>query len=143
MGMTSQAEAWCLVNELINRYALLVEANRFDDLGACFTDDVVLDLSDALGDRGRQVTGRDAAVAVIRETRESRGPEPRRHLLSNLVVLGGSGTRLETQALLTLVVTPPGGTPHVELTGRYEDVVVRSDGGPWRFERRHLHRDGA
>jgi 3-phenylpropionate/cinnamic acid dioxygenase small subunit len=119
------------IEQLVNEYAWLLDHQRWHDVAALCTDDVVLFI------RAREIVGQDglAEWADRRAERANRRTQhqmmaPRLHAVSADEVHG-------TAPLVLHVAKTGGGGTYVDLVGEYEDEYVRTPGG-WKFRRRRL-----
>lgn len=123
------------VREAIVRYAHLVDAGRFDELLALFTEDATLDAGERPVARGR-----GAIRALFVETGARLGatqwrPFIRHHLSNVDVEVEGPDTARARAYFLALTER---GLDH---WGRYQDRLVRV-GGRWLFEHRRVRTEG-
>ncbi|HJR25571.1 MAG TPA: nuclear transport factor 2 family protein [Acidimicrobiales bacterium] len=130
--MTSSGPSYAEVVEGVRAalaaYAHALDDGRTDDVVAMFCPDGVLDTG-----RGT-IEGHDALRAAFAKW----VPQvPQRHLVLNTHVREWSS---DVAAAVSDVVflARPDDTWSVQLVGRYEDLLHRSDDtGSWRFHRRH------
>lgn len=120
---------------LINLYANLNDAGRWEDLVALYAEDGLMMRPSA---PDTPVVGKPALLASFL----ARPPRASRHVCANIVVTGESATtaRGESNILLfTGAIDPDGGLPMRDaappLVGRYDDRFVLTDTG-WRFAER-------
>lgn len=126
------------IDNLLNEYALAYDENDMDVMAECFTTDAVLTLRVADGDLVGPFEGRDAIVAMMRDSLASQNDQ-RRHIVTNLVLRELSGTSAVVESYLTLI-SVSGGALTVLATARYEDRLVLGD-GRWQFSKRHIQLD--
>jgi uncharacterized protein (TIGR02246 family) len=116
------------VHNAVATYAQALDAGRTADLAALFTPDGVAEIVGS-----SLFEGRDA----IREGYEAFAPTaPQLHLVGNTVVTSVSGDTATAVSDLAFLRRGSGGW-RVQLTGRYDDTLSRTDGG-WLFSRRVL-----
>lgn len=109
---------------LINLYALLNDAARWDEVTALFAPDGRLTRPSA---PDAPIVGREAILAAF----TARPPRTTRHICSNIVVTVESADRARAESamlLFTAADAPP-------LIGGFEDRFVRTADG-WRFAER-------
>jgi hypothetical protein len=123
-------------SQLVNRFALLNDANDFDNLVQLFTEDGVF-IRPTMPDnpmKGRQ---------VILEQFRQRPARTIRHLMANTVVTAESADRARGTCYMILYVGPvlgdgergPPKCDPVQLIGAFEDTFVKV-GGQWLFAER-------
>ena len=120
---------------LINLYANLNDAGRWEDLVALYAEDALMIRPSA---PDTPIVGKTALLAAFL----ARPPRASRHVCANIVVTVESATmaRAESNILLfTGAIDPDGGLPMRDaappLVGRYDDRLVLTDAG-WRFAER-------
>lgn len=121
------------IGEAIARYCHCVDRGRWDEFPELFTADGSLDLRPLMG----VYEGRDAIRAGFCDMLKT-VPITMRHLTSNLVVTG-AGDRAHAECYV-LAITSGEGMPTQQMTGFYDDELVR-DGGRWRFRSRRIQPD--
>ncbi len=136
-------EDWFAIQQLHAAYALSVDGMDFDAMGRLFAEDAVLDLDLVAPDLPAR--GRTALVGALRSRRESAalvGGALRRHVISNLLILAASKSRIDACVVMQLLETRPDGVRIVQ-TSMYTDVFRRAGGatGNWLFASRTLKRD--
>jgi 3-phenylpropionate/cinnamic acid dioxygenase small subunit len=116
------------LQQLMARYATLIDDRAYDQLGEVFCDDAVFAIESVTDET------LDGLGAIIDHMRSVRHPVT--HLIGNVLVAespgDGSGERFVVES--SLVAVRRDGTVG---TGRYRDVVVRTDSG-WRIETRRF-----
>ncbi|MFM7737674.1 MAG: nuclear transport factor 2 family protein [Alphaproteobacteria bacterium] len=121
------------IAETIARYCHCVDRGRWDEFPDLFTADGKLDLRPLMG----VYEGRDAIRTGFCDVLKP-VPITMRHLTSNLVVTG-SGDAAHAECYV-LAITSGEGMPTQQMTGFYDDELVR-DGGRWRFRSRRVMPD--
>ena len=123
------------IRELVARYAHAADRGRFDDVGALFADDGMLEMPD-----GRRIVSPMAIRAFLIETSAtmqvaSTGSFIRHHVSSHQVTLEGEHG---AAGFAYFFVVTDRGPDH---WGRYADRYVRTADG-WRFASRRVRLDG-
>jgi 3-phenylpropionate/cinnamic acid dioxygenase small subunit len=119
------------IAQLVNEYAWLLDHQRWHDVAALCTDDVVLSI------RAREIVGHDG-LARWSEHRAQRGNRRTQHQMMQPRLTAISGDEIHGTAPLVLhVAKTGGGGTYVDLVGEYEDEYVRTPDG-WKFRRRRL-----
>ena len=120
---------------LINDYANLNDAGRWEDVAALYAEEGLMARPSA---PYQPVVGRDAILASFRE----RPPRVSRHICANIVVTVESRDAASAQSMILLfsgTVATDGGLPLLDkkpaLIGEYRDRFVRTADG-WRFAER-------
>jgi hypothetical protein len=115
------------IGDLIARYSALVDGRRWDDLGALFTRDAVLDYTATGAIRGSLAELQAFFVEMLPAFATTQ------HLTgASTVVLDGDAATARTPCFNPMVVDDE----HVFFVGLwYDDVLVRTPGG-WRFAER-------
>jgi SnoaL-like protein len=111
------------IQELLSRYCHDIDLGRWDDLVSLFTEDCRLDFGALLG-----VFEGTAGVRRFADTLAGVGIFMR-HYTTNLV-LRGDGERARAESYVLAVTGTPGASQ--QTTGRYEDELVKVNGG-WRL----------
>jgi hypothetical protein len=109
---------------LINLYALLNDAARWEEVTALYAPDGLMTRPTA---PDAPIVGREAILAAFR----ARPPRMTRHICSNVVITVESATRARGSSamlLFTAADTPP-------LVGGFDDVFALTSDG-WRFTER-------
>jgi hypothetical protein len=126
-------EAEC--TRLINLYANLNDAGRWEDVAALYAEDGLMTRPSA---PDKPVVGRDALLASFL----ARPPRASQHVCANIVVTvdgPDSASAYSVILLFTGSVDPEGGLPARDegpgLVGSYRDRFVRTADG-WRFAER-------
>ncbi len=119
------------INDLIARYALVIDSGQFDDLDALFTDDAQIDFATFGGPVG--------SLAEIKTFLSSSLPFFTRtqHMMGlPAVALDGDTATARTSCNNPMISTGRDGIVSVWLIGLwYDDVLRRTDAG-WRFSSR-------
>lgn len=127
------------VQECINRYAMLFDAGRFDELSSLFAEDAVFDVSPSPSFMQVPLRGRPAIIDHLsRRHREvsDRG-ERHQHVCTNTVFDVLTEDRCVTRTYLTSVAGGPDMAPKIATFGTYHDVFRRM-GEEWLIAERHL-----
>jgi ketosteroid isomerase-like protein len=127
------------IENTFHRWSLAYDQNDPDTMGDCFTEDAVLTMRIADGDLIGPFEGRDAVMALMRDSLASQ-TDQRRHVMTNIIIHSEDASSAETEAYLTLVGVENGAIRLIS-SGRYEDVVAKSDDGQWRLAKRHIALD--
>ena len=109
---------------LINLYAALNDAARWEEVAALYAEDGLMTRPTAPDE---PIVGREALLAAFR----ARPPRTGQHVVSNVVVTVESETRARATSAM-LLFTSKEGPP---LVGSYRDGFVLTDEG-WRFSER-------
>ena len=126
------------VHELLARSGWAYDEARLDVMQACFTDDAQMSVRIAGGDVIGPHVGREAVLALIRNSLDSQSDQ-RRHVISNVFFESESADSALVISTLTLLATAQGQTVLLS-AGTYRDAVVRTSEG-WRFRERFLSLD--
>lgn len=129
------------IRNLLARTAQLADWGTVEECEACYTADAVWSMpaSPAVGLPARELRGREAIVAGIRERRAAgiQGPGARRrHVITTMRVTldaDDSATVHSVFLFLDESQTPP----VLASSGRYVDTV-RRDGGEWKLAARQI-----
>ncbi|HEX3825186.1 MAG TPA: nuclear transport factor 2 family protein [Mycobacteriales bacterium] len=120
------------IQDLIGRYAVIVDSGDFDALDDLFTPDAEIDFSTFNGPVGGLAeikTFLDASLPFFTRTQHMMGLP--------LIDLDGDTAHARTSCNNPMISTKPDGTVSVWLIGLwYDDELVRSDEG-WRFSARN------
>jgi 3-phenylpropionate/cinnamic acid dioxygenase small subunit len=128
--------AWCTSDEqqisnLIFRYAELVDAGRFDDVGALFEHSTYATRP------GAEVAGMMKAFVIVYPD----GTPKTRHVTTNVMIeLDEAGTTAASRSSFTVHQAAPGLSLQVIVIGRYADRLEKVD-GTWRFSERAITMD--
>lgn len=126
------------VEELAASFGWAYDTNDVDLLRGCFAAEATYEV-DVLGSPVLDpLSGRDAIVDFIAQTRASQ-TDQRRHVLTNFVTLAETAESRSVRAYMTLLAVDDAGT-HLNSTGVYEFDVVSEEGRP-RFSRFKLSLD--
>jgi hypothetical protein len=124
------------VMNLLADYGRAIDAGRADDYANNFLPDAVLEL---VG--GRRLEGRDAirewVSGLIDSGHVGGDPATLRHFVG-LPRIEGHGDRCTAQTYCVILDYDPQRNIRSPLVGRYEDVIVKTD-GQWRFQHRIIH----
>jgi hypothetical protein len=135
MSAAWEVEARDAIRELVAAYTHCGDGGRFEEFGALFAPDGVLEL-----DGGRVLAGRDAIRAFVSDTGESvRGSDERafiRHHVSSVRITVEDADHA-SGASYFFVLTQRG----PDHWGRYRDRYVRL-GERWLFAHRRVRLDG-
>jgi uncharacterized protein (TIGR02246 family) len=118
------------IRELLARYCFALDAGRFEEMAALFTQDGVWETAFGTG------TGRDGIVAQARSI--STEPRPRRVHLTTNIVIDLDGDTATVRSNWVLVQNSAAG-PVIGSGGGYADRLVRA-GGRWLFKHRTIDR---
>ncbi|TYL46360.1 nuclear transport factor 2 family protein [Nocardioides sp. BGMRC 2183] len=127
------------VENLLNTYSLAYDTPDLETMAGVFTEDATFSLVIAGGDR-IAFESREAIMKLMRDSLASQ-TDQRRHLNSNLIVLGEEGGVTRTRHYLTLVATEDGAISLLS-AGVYSAEIVEDD-GVLRFRSLHLDLDKA
>lgn len=119
------------IRELLAIYCFHLDAERFEEMAALFTEDGVWETAFGTG-HGR--------AGIVAQARSIAGTEvrPRRVHQTTNIVIALDGDRAEVRSNWTLVQNTPEG-PAIGSGGAYFDVVVRR-GASWLFQHRRIDR---
>jgi ketosteroid isomerase-like protein len=122
------------VENLFFRYARAFDEDDLDTLATCFTEDAELFSFE-------WIHGRDAIRAALAARREMRAQQRQlpRHIHTNIAIEPRGEDELHVHSLFSLAITSAAGVV-IEVTGTYDDTVVRRD-GRWLIARRRITRD--
>lgn len=124
------------IENLVFRYAELIDAGDFDGVGDLLADAVV----GALGDDGG-LRGRDELASLFHATtmRHADGTPLTKHVTTNLIVeVDAADTVASARSYFTVFQAVPGHLPLQPIVaGRYHDRFERRD-GRWRFTERRF-----
>ena len=120
------------IRELLATYCFHLDAYRFAEMAALFTEDGTWDTAFGKG------TGRAGIVAQAEAIGTPGAPRPRRvHLTTNIVIaLNGDSATVDSN--WSVIQNSPSG-PKIGSAGAYRDQVVKRDGG-WLFQYRKIDR---
>jgi ketosteroid isomerase-like protein len=123
------------IEDALYGYALAYDQTDIDALVACFTADA----SFATNSGADPVVGADALREFYAATRGRRGElgQQPRHLVNNVRLQQQAGDQVVAVSYMVLIVTQADGSAGVECTGRYRDILRRTD-GRWLFAERVL-----
>lgn len=132
------------IQDLIYRYAWVLDGHDLETLGECFADECEFDSfpRTLTPDLPFPARGHADILALVR-TAHARWPlTQRRHVVTNELIdfLGVDHAR--ATSYLAVIFTDPGSEPAVVLTGHYEDELQFTPRRGWRFSRRVVHSDG-
>ena len=130
--MATMLEDKDAIRELLAEYCFRLDADRFVDMAALFTEDGVWDTAFGKG------TGRDGIVAQATRIAQQSASRPRRaHLVTNIVIrLDGDHARVVSN---WMVVENHAQGPRIGSAGGYADDLVKRDGA-WFFRYRKIDR---
>jgi uncharacterized protein (TIGR02246 family) len=118
------------IRELLARYCFALDAERFDEMAALFTEDGVWETAFGTG------TGRDGIVARAHSI--ASGERPRRvHLTTNIVIDVTDDTAVARSTWMLFQNSSTG--PVISSGGAYADRLVKI-GGQWLFRHRRIDR---
>jgi len=124
--------------DTLYEYASAVDDSDIEALGACFTEDAVIETRVADGTEVPSLVGRAGIVEFIRAGRERQG-DLRRHLVTNPRVLEEADGRAVVFSYV-LVTATIAGELKVCCTGTYRDEFVLDD-GKWRIRAKRIDLD--
>jgi len=132
--MDGRAAARAAIEEVVNRYAQSIDANDLAGIGKCVTEDAVLTMK-ASG-RASVRRGRPEILATFRLSFASHTPTspPRRHVISNLVLLDWSDAEALTRCYVAVLRVKEGQVV-IATTGTYTDRLVHQ-GDDWLIRER-------
>lgn len=130
--MPSALEEKDAIREVLAIYCFHLDAGRFADMAALFTEDGTWHTDFGKG------TGRAGIIEHARSLRSGDGPRPRGvHLTSNIVIaLDGDKARVQSN---WIVAQNTDTGPKVSSAGGYTDDMVKQD-GRWLFRYRKIDR---
>ena len=114
----------CEVDQLLSRYAWLVDHDDFAHLGEVFTDDATFAVLVA----GVEVMRWSGRTAIVEGIRTARTDTDRVHLMTNLLIVDDDSEAISSTSRLVALLAPPEGAAQIVNTGIYEDVIVRNAG---------------
>jgi len=124
------------IENLVFRYAELIDAGDFDGVGDLLADAVV----GAIGEAGG-LSGRDQVASLFHTTtmRHGDGTPLTKHVTTNLIVeVDATDDSASARSYFTVFQAVPGGLPLQPIVaGRYHDRFGRRD-GRWRFTERRF-----
>jgi 3-phenylpropionate/cinnamic acid dioxygenase small subunit len=141
-------EDWLAVNNTLSRYAEILDSGDLEGLGDLFTDDAVFEdfpRQERSASYGFPGHGREGVVAALQKGLdywlEGHGIR-RTHLVANIRAKEVDPTSIEVTSQWLVIYFAADGSkrPEIRRTGHYEDVLVKSDDGRWRFKQRHSYR---
>ena len=118
------------IRELLARYCFALDAERFEEMAALFTQDGVWETAFGTG------TGRVGIVAQARAI--ATAPRPRRVHLTTNIVIDLDGDTATARSNWALIQNGPDG-PVIGSGGRYADRLAKVD-GRWLFRHRAIDR---
>lgn len=131
--MMSVLEDKDAIRDLMTRYCLSIDAGRYADWVACFSEDGCFD-SPILG----TWRGPEKLLAFTSKYQEWTGDSQPRHCVMNILIdVDGDTASAESYLLLTHAGH---GKTELVISGRYEDRL-RKIGGEWRFTERKVWPD--
>lgn len=116
------------IHQLFVDYGAHLDAGRFDEYAALFSEDGEI----SMGPLGR-AKGREEIRALMAGTLEGRVGESYHIISSPMVQLDGDDATSEV--MWTVIHRDSDGQPRLTMCGRHRDHLVRED-GRWRFARR-------
>ncbi|MDR7303977.1 nuclear transport factor 2 family protein [Haloactinomyces albus] len=125
------------IENTLNRYALGYDDGDLAMVKDTFTPEAVLSLRVAGGDLIGPFEGRDAILTMMRDAAHSQNDQ-RRHVTSNIII-DADDDRATSMSYLT-IFSAQNGTLTALSTGKYEDELVRTEGG-WKLSKRHIALD--
>jgi 3-phenylpropionate/cinnamic acid dioxygenase small subunit len=136
------------IRDLIARYNSYGDTGKFDLLWPLFTDDAVMEVGPARGER-RTHTGIDEVKEIflgargrVHEHDDRTATTYIRHFTATHQIDLVDADRATGRCYFAVIIgdaVEPGGVDH---WGRYLDDYVRVDGA-WKFQRRRVYLDGA
>lgn len=124
--------------DVLYEYCRAVDECDVEALGACFTEDAVIETVVADGTEVPRLAGRQGIVEFIRAGRE-RQHDRRRHLVTNPRVLEESDGRALVHSYLLIAATVDGQVK-VNCSGAYRTEFVLDD-GRWRIRAKQIELD--
>lgn len=141
MSNTTLAELSVLnrlqILELYHRYALAYDEVDVELLRTCFAPDAHFKCG--VPDHPSLTTFEEIAQRMVARHRDRAFTE--RHITTNVVVREVVTDRARASAEAAIFVTPHGAPTELEMTGRYDDELVRHESG-WVFVARAFKPDG-
>jgi uncharacterized protein (TIGR02246 family) len=116
------------IAEVLALYCHAIDHGQYEEFRALFTPDCTLDLRQAL-----DVFEGAAGVRKFTDMMQAANVTMR-HLTTNIVIRG-DGDRARAHSYVLAITGPPGSAR--QMTGRYEDDLVKVD-GRWRLRSRRL-----
>lgn len=122
------------VEDVVNRYAQSIDLNDLAGIGGCVTEDAVLTM--VAGGKRSVRHGKAQIIATFRASFASRTPAspPRRHVISNLVILDWSDKEVGARSYVA-VLRVVDGQVVIGTSGTYSDRLIRSGEG-WLIKER-------
>jgi ketosteroid isomerase-like protein len=132
--MDDRTQARAEIEDVVNRYAQSIDANDVTGIAKCLSEDAVLTMK-ASGQASVR-RGRPDILATFRLSFASRTPAspPRRHIISNLVLLDWSDAEAQARSYVA-VVRGKEGQAVIATTGTYTDRLIRNADG-WLIRER-------
>jgi predicted MFS family arabinose efflux permease/ketosteroid isomerase-like protein len=132
--MDARSAARAGIEEVVNRYAQSIDADDLAGIAECVTEDAVLTMATAGHKSIRH--GRAEIVATFRASFSARTPAspPRRHVITNLVVLDSTEEEAAARSYVT-VLRVKDGQVTISTSGTYTDRLVLTDKG-WLIKER-------
>jgi 3-phenylpropionate/cinnamic acid dioxygenase small subunit len=139
--MDARSTARAGIEEVVNRYAQSIDADDLAGIAGCVTEDAVLTM--ATGEHKSVRRGRAEIVATFRLSFSGRTPAspPRRHVITNLVVLDSTDDEATARSYVT-VLRVKDGQVTISTSGTYTDRLVLTDKG-WLIRERAGEFDNA
>ena len=131
--MPTELEEKDAIRELQARYCFHFDNAEFDRWLNLWTPDGAFDL----GQRGGRLVGRDRLSKFLRSIPLTNGSPLMRHCVMNSIV---EVDDKRAKAWCYVVVIHGGKPLGITLAGRYEDQLIKSDGG-WLFQERKVSFD--
>ena len=131
-------DAHLQIQNLVHRYAELIDLGDFDGLG-----DLLGTAEVGSGEHPGSLTGRTAVVAMFTSTtrRYPDGTPGTKHVTTNLILDVDDGTGTATgRSYFTVLQAVPGFALQPIVAGRYHDRFVREE-AIWRFAERRFFID--
>ena len=139
-GFVGFVEARCAIEQLLARYAELIDDGDFDGVGALLAECVLM-----TDDGTRVAGGRDEIAALYRSTTRlyDDGTPRTSHVMTNLIVEpdldppgehdieSAAGPRLVARSYFTVFQATDDVVLQAIIAGRYQDVVERRTDGTW------------
>ena len=122
------------IEEVVHRYAQSIDSDDLAGIAGCVTDDAVLTMAAAGQVKVRH--GKEEILAAFRASFAARTPTspPRRHVISDLLLLDWSDAEARTRCYIT-VLRVKDGQVVISTTGTYTDLLVRAGEG-WLIKER-------
>lgn len=125
------------IMELYHRYALAYDEADTALLETCF----ISQANFTCGVPDHPLLRSFDEIAARMHARHKERDFQERHVTTNIVVREVTGNEARVSAVAAIFVSPRGEPSQLEMTGRYDDQLVKEE-GRWLFKFRSFHPDG-